>query len=80
MACFYIDGETWLALQHRFQQPPSNDDIYDGDGYKKHADFLSHPEHISLLLNTNGMALYRSSSVSIWPVWAIINELPPTLR
>ena len=26
-------------------------------------------------------AIYRSSKVSIWPVWAaIVNELPPSLR
>ena len=28
--------------------------------------YLSHPAHISLLLNTDGVALYRSSKVSIW--------------
>lgn len=83
MSHICLDTETWLALQHRFEQLPSGDmisDIYDGDGYKRHSQFLSHPAHISLLLNTDGVALYRSSSVSIWPVWAVINELPATLR
>ena len=53
---------------------------YDGDGYKKHAEFLSHPANISILMNTDGVALYRSSNVSLWPVWGVINELPPKLR
>lgn len=78
-----LDGNTWLALQHRFELSPSDDmlsDIYDGDGYKRHTEFLSHPAHVSLLLNTDGVALFRSSSVSIWPVWAVINELPANLR
>jgi hypothetical protein len=41
---------------------------------------LSDPAHVSLILNTDGVALYRSSKVSIWPVWAIVNELPPSKR
>lgn len=36
--------------------------------------------HISLQLNTDGVALFRSSAFSIWPVYFIINELPPHLR
>lgn len=78
-----LDADTWLALQHRFQRPPSDDvisDIYDSDGYKSHSEFLSYPAHVSLPLNTDGVAIYRSSSVSIWPVWAVINELPAILR
>ena len=30
-------------------------------------------------LNTDGVALYNSSKVSIWPVWAVVNELPSSL-
>lgn len=55
-------------------------DIYNGEGYKRHLDFLSHPANVSLLLNTDGVAVYRSSNISIWPVWAALNELPPSLR
>lgn len=52
------------------------EDVYDGVGYKKHSLFLSYPSHVLLLWNTDGVALYRSSKVSIWPVWGVINELP----
>ena len=51
-------------------------DVYDGTEYRKHSAFLSKPENISLLLNTDGVAIFRSSSVSIWPVWVMVNELP----
>lgn len=80
--CFLPDTETWSALQHRFKRPQKGgiSDIYDGSGYKQYAEFLSHPAHVSLLINTDGIAIYRSSSVSIWPVWGVINELPATLR
>lgn len=36
--------------------------------------------HISLQINTDGVALFRSSTFSIWPVYYIINELPPNCR
>lgn len=76
------DPYTWAALQKRFDRTPSDaiEDIYDGEGYRKHSQLLSRPENISLMLNTDGVAIYRSSSISIWPVWAVVNELPPTLR
>ena len=78
-----LDPATWAALQERFMRSRRQgciEDVYDGVGYRKNAQFLSHPAHISLLLNTDGVALYRSSKVSIWPVWAVINELPSSIR
>lgn len=80
---YIIDPATWSALQKRFTCTSHGgciEDIYDGLGYRKHTSFLSHPAHISLLCNTDGVALYRSSKVSIWPVWAVINELPSSMR
>ena len=79
---FLPDPRTWSALQKRFQRKHTDGiaDIYDGEGYKGFSEFLMHPAHVSLLVNTDGVALYRSSSVSVWPVWAVVNELPPTLR
>ena len=36
---------------------------------------------ITLVLNTDGVQLFRSSIVSsIWPIWVLINELPVTVR
>lgn len=55
-------------------------DIYDGIEYKKLQPFLNHPCHVSLTLNTDGVAIYRSSKVSIWPVWFVVNELPASKR
>ena len=36
--------------------------------------------NISLTLNTDGVAIFKSSKNSLWPVWLVINELPPTER
>ena len=31
-------------------------------------------------INTDGVALFRSSKYSLWPVYVVINELPPNIR
>ena len=69
----------------------SIEDVLDGRLYKAHFDndgyFKGTEErkkkselHISLQINTDGVALFRSSTFSIWPVYYIINELPPNCR
>lgn len=55
-------------------------DVYDAEGYQCHREFLSHPANISMLLNTDGVAVFNSSSVSMWPIWLQINELPVSQR
>ena len=76
------DPHIWSLLQKRFELPHREGifDIYDGEGYKQFCEFLSEPAHISLILNTDGVALFRSSGTSIWPLWVIVNELPPSVR
>jgi len=51
-------------------------DVYDGTEHRKHQEFLSDPANITLLLNTDGVAMYRSSTTSIRPVQLVISELP----
>lgn len=71
-------------LQERFQSvsgdPNVIRDVYDGVGYTQHRQFLSQPANVSLLINTDGVAIFRSSKVSMWPIWVIINELPKRKR
>ena len=79
----FADGDTWKDLQSRFSQR-NNDtviqDVWDGSEYRKHSAFLSQPTHISFQLNTDGVALFKSSKVNFWPVWLVINELPKARR
>lgn len=56
------------------------EDVYDGAEYKKHSEFLSDPANISLTCNSDGVAIFTSSSVELWPVWLSINELPKEQR
>lgn len=59
------------------------EDVYDGRLYQKFSaenGFLSSPDNISLLGNTDGVALVRSSRAGVWPIYYVINELPPRER
>lgn len=54
-----VDKYTWSALQERFCPLTRSGmcDIYDGEGYRQHSSVLSRPTNISLLLNTDGVAI-----------------------
>ena len=60
-----------------------DEDVYDGRLYQKLSaenGFLSNPDNLSLLGNTDGVALVRSSRAGVWPIYYVINELPPRER
>ena len=77
---------------HRQKKDDNNiEDIIDGHVYKAHfhSDGFLHgtPEenkqqeiHVSLQINTDGVRLFKSSRMEIWPVYYTINELHPKLR
>ena len=74
-------------LQYRSRRvkvdPEAIEDVYDGQLYKEHSSpggFLSDPNNISFLGNTDGVALIKSTSYGVWPVYLIINEIPPAER
>lgn len=71
------DSTIWKHLQRRFESvsdPDKFSDVYDGREYQQHRGFLSKLENISLLLNTDEVSIFRSST------WLVINELPPSVR
>lgn len=79
----FLDKETWSLLQERFTCQSQNGeicDVYDGHLYRKHVRFLSNPANVSLMINTDGVAVFKSSSTSLWPIWVVINELPKRKR
>lgn len=82
-ACHFPDPEIWQFLQKcrkRRSQPGVFEDVYDGEEYQRHASFLPLLANLSLICNTDGVAIFRSSKTSIWPVWLVINELPKSQR
>jgi len=73
-------------LQHRFnrkkQAQENIEDIYDGRLYRSlvRKGILSSGNNISFIFNTDGVPVFKSSKVSIWPLYLIINELPHNKR
>jgi len=59
-------------------------DITSGSEYKKMAveGFLDrkNPYNITVTFNTDGISLFKSTNVSLWPIYLAINELPPKER
>ncbi len=57
-------------------------DIYDGKVYQQQMslNFLSNPNNISVIFNTDGVPVFRSSNFSFWPQYLVINELPLKTR
>lgn len=66
------------------QTPPETlEDITDGSLYHQlcqSGHFLNSKTAISAIMNTDGIPLYSSSNVKLWPVSLAINELPPSSR
>ncbi len=66
---------------HRFKYARNGGklyDVYDGSSYRKLYDngFLKEKNNISFAFNTDGVAIFKSSPVSMWPVYLLVNELP----
>ena len=57
-------------------------DVQDGKIMNSHVygGFLTRPEHLALMLNTDGVQKFKSSSLNIWPVYLAITNFPPHLR
>lgn len=71
------------CLQHRFNARLKDNnhyitDIYNGSLYQSFIGngFLANQNNISLTWYTDGIPVYKSSKVSMWPVYLSINELP----
>ncbi|XP_063971106.1 uncharacterized protein LOC129260048 [Lytechinus pictus] len=73
---FYRDRRT--------KQTEGNiEDIFDGTMYKKmmeEGEPLSNRNNFSYTFNSDGLPAFKSSKYSIWPIYIMVNELPPKLR
>ena len=76
--CFYDH------LQHRFKRKCNGTlrDVYDGRLYKnlERCGILSSGDNISFMFNTDGAPVFKSSKMSLWPIYLVINELPISCR
>ncbi|CAG5084112.1 Protein of unknown function [Cotesia congregata] len=70
----YMDNQ----FQRPIPLPGTITDIYDGELYREwfNNGFLFTPNNISFSWYTDGIPVYKSSHISIWPFYLTINELP----
>ena len=73
--------DSWSLLQYPFTREEDDHihDIQDGEEYKNDP-FFSVPEHTGLIMNTDGIPVFKSSKSSLWPVLLSVTSLPPALR
>jgi len=82
-----LDPEFVRGLKYRFQRKKragkNIEDVYDGSLYQSTCapgGFLSEPYNLSVKVNTDGVAIFHSSQFGVWPLFLLVNELPPALR
>lgn len=64
-------------------EPENICDIIDGEKYRelcKPGEFLFQNHNLTLTFNTDGALIFKSSRIDIWPLYAVINEIPPAQR
>lgn len=75
--CVYFFLGNWEMFTHCIQ--PKGHlicDIYTGTGYQG----PSRLEHVGAFFNTDGIQPFKSSRLSIWPVYLGLASLPPNIR
>ena len=84
---FPLEPEFVHGIKYRFQRVKRADDniedVYDSNLYQSkcgRGGFLAEPYNLSVKLNTDGVAVFHSSQFGVWPLFLLINELPPSLR
>lgn len=78
----YEDHYDFL-MNRRTSEADIIEDIYDCNKYREFRSALAENEkknYVSAMLNTDGAAVFNSSSYSIWPIFLKLNELPKQER
>ena len=72
--------DCWPLLQYPFTRDKDDNihDIQDGEEYQNDP-FFSVPEHTGLIMNTDGIPVFKSSKSSLWPILSVAS-LPPSIR
>ncbi len=82
---FFPFLEHWEKLDYTLKDhdPRIIYDIHCGSGYRKiggASDFFTYPEHIGAIFNTDGISVFKSSRLTVWPIYLALASLPPSIR
>ena len=75
-----VGNWTKLSYPQRECNPHIQFDIHTGKGYRKDAEFYSHTEHIGAFFNTDGISVFKSSRLTVWPIFLALASLPPSIH
>ncbi|KAK3918412.1 Guanine nucleotide-binding protein subunit alpha-13, partial [Frankliniella fusca] len=56
------------------------EDVFDGQVYKGAETRMMNENGITFTLNTDGIQIFKSNTYSLWPIYLVINEVPPEKR
>lgn len=65
-------------VTHNYPQSDMNNiyyDIHSGKGFR-----TRHPEQFGIFFNTDGISPFKSSRLTIWPIYLAFANLPPSVR
>ena len=81
---FYVIAGSWEDQQYPMTKPQNGmlTNIQDGSAFHdlNEDGFFNHPEHLGLIVGTDGVAIFKSSRQSLWPVNIAVAILPPNRR
>lgn len=86
LICVHISIDHWNELKYPFSSKLRDEvfqDIWNGEmlqGELGTDAFFSAPQNLAFSLFTDGIPLFKSSSTSLWPVYLVVNNLPPSIR
>ncbi|XP_046409237.1 uncharacterized protein LOC124174176 [Ischnura elegans] len=76
----FLQSDFCSALTHRFHSNRGDDDnlqlCTDGRLYKQFNKYLKGAYDFTFMVYTDGMRLFNSSKITLWPILFVINELP----
>ena len=84
--CLPLSADNWSSLRTPLPSTGDNEilqDIWDGSALRplcSNSRFFSNRDNLALSISTDGVPLYKSSPVSLWPVYLIILNLPAQIR
>lgn len=81
----YVNAGHWEELHSpsKLSSTSKLEDVWDGSVLRPMCGpgrYFSNDHNLALALSTDGVALYKSSLVSIWPVYLVVLNLPAHVR
>eukprot|EP00734_Pompholyxophrys_sp_LG126_P000257 Pompholyxophrys_sp_v1_NODE_74_length_2407_cov_37.196003.p1 type:complete len:414 gc:universal NODE_74_length_2407_cov_37.196003:1297-56(-) len=75
----FVELRKYKTERHK-QQADNLEDIMDGQKWVRNKNTYDRDESIVVGLNADGVPLFKSSNLSMWAVWMVYYDIPPSQR